>query len=305
MNRYAIAATALLVSLSAASAQVPPDIAAGIHKIGPIVDAANTAKLYAPLFASLKEPYANVAVTRDIAYGPDPLNRIDVFTPATQGANRTVVVYVHGGGFERGDKRQAGTPFYDNLMLWVTQQGMVGVNIDYRLAPKNNWPAAHEDMASVVRWVKANIAQYGGDSNRIVLWGQSAGASLIAGYLAHPQFWGPGGHGVKGAILNSGFYDNGTEASNYFGHDPKQLAERSSMEGMKKLIIPLLISHTEVDLPDAIVQANNVKKTLCDVGKCPTYLELKDHSHMSQNYSIGTSDVSLSGPVQQFLRVIK
>jgi triacylglycerol lipase len=305
VNRYAIAATALLVSLSAASAQVPPDIAAGIHKIGPIVDAANTAKLYAPLFASLKEPYANVAVTRDIAYGPDPLNRIDVFTPATQGANRTVVVYVHGGGFERGDKRQAGTPFYDNLMLWVTQQGMVGVNIDYRLAPKNNWPAAHEDMASVVRWVKANIAQYGGDSNRIVLWGQSAGASLIAGYLAHPQFWGPGGHGVKGAILNSGFYDNGTEGSNYFGHDPKQLAERSSMEGMKKLIIPLLISHTEVDLPDAIVQANNVKKTLCDVGKCPTYLELKDHSHMSQNYSIGTSDISLSGPVQQFLRAIK
>jgi triacylglycerol lipase len=182
---------------------------------------------------------------------------------------------------------------------------MVGVNIDYRLAPKNNWPAAHEDMASVVRWVKANIAQYGGDPNRIVLWGQSAGASLIAGYLAHPQFWGPGGHGGKGAILNSGFYDNGTEGSNYFGKDPKQLAERSSVEGMKKLAIPLLISHTEVDLPDAIVQANNVKKALCDVGKCPTYLELKDHSHMSQNYSIGTPDVSLSGPVQQFLRNVK
>ena len=43
-----------------------------------------------------------------------------------------MVIYVHGGGFERGDKRQAGTPFYDNLMLWLTQQGAVGVNIDYR-----------------------------------------------------------------------------------------------------------------------------------------------------------------------------
>ena len=308
MKSYVFAGTACLVmSLSGIClAQVPPDIAAGIHKIGPIVDAPNTAKLYASLFQNQKEPYPNVSVARDIAYGPDPLNRFDIFTPgAAQPANRTVVIYVHGGGFERGDKRQAGTAFYDNLMLWVAQQGMVGVNIDYRLAPKNAWPAAHEDLAAVMRWVKANIAQYGGDPNRVVLWGQSAGASLIAGYLAHPQFYGAAGHGVKGAILNSGFYDNGGMGSNYFGKDPKELAERSSVEGMKKLNIPLLISHTEVDLPDAILQADAVKKALCDVGHCPTYLVLKDHSHMSQNYSVGTSDVSLSGPVLQFIRNIK
>src|SRR5258705_731409 len=122
MRTYAFAGTALLVmSLSAgAFAQVPPDIAAGIHKIGPIVDAPNTAKLYVSLFQNQKEPYPNVSVTRDMAYGPDPLNRLDIFTPsAGQNANRTVVIYVHGGGFERGDKRQAGTPFYDNLILWL------------------------------------------------------------------------------------------------------------------------------------------------------------------------------------------
>jgi len=304
----AFAGTALLVlSLSAgALAQVPPDIAAAIRKIGGVVDVPNTTKLYAPLFQNQKEPYPNVAVTRDIAYGPDPLNKFDVFTPSVgPSAGRTVVVYVHGGGFERGDKRQTGAPFYDNLMLWLTKQGMVGINMDYRLAPKNHWPDAHEDMASVIRWVKANIAQYGGDPNRIVLWGESAGASLIAGYLAHPQFYGPGGHGVTGAILNSGFYDNGETGSNYFGKDPKELAERSSVEGMKKLNIPLLISHTEVDLPDAIVQADHVKKALCDAGRCPTYLVLKDHSHVSQNYAIGTADVSLSGPVLQFIGKLK
>jgi triacylglycerol lipase len=306
MKNCALTATAFLLLMSSpALAQVPPDIAAGIRKIGPIVDAPNTAKLYAPLFRDQKEPYANVTVSRDIAYGPDPLNKLDVFTSGPAPANRLVVIYVHGGGFERGDKRQAGTAFYDNLMLWLTQQGMVGVNMDYRLAPKNSWPAAHEDMAAVVRWVKMNIAQYGGDPNRVVLWGQSAGASLIAGYLAHPQFYGPSGHGVKGAILNSGFYDNGTTGSAYFGKDPKELRERSSVDGMKRLNIPLLISHTEVDLPDAIVEADAAKKSLCDAGHCPTYLVLKDHSHMSQNYSVGTSDVSLSGPVLQFLHGIK
>lgn len=173
MKSHAFAAAFLLMSISGSClAQVPPDIAAGIHKIGPIVDAPNTAKLYAPLFVHQKEPYPNVSVSRDIAYGPDALNRLDVFTAGpVQPANKPVVVYVHGGGFERGDKRQAGTPFYDNLMLWATQQGMVGVNINYRLAPKNNWPAAHEDLAAVMRWIKANIAQYGGDPNRVVLWG--------------------------------------------------------------------------------------------------------------------------------------
>ena len=40
----------------------------------------------------------------------------------------------------------------------LTQQGMVGVNINYRLAPKNTWPAAHEDLAATVHWVQQNIA---------------------------------------------------------------------------------------------------------------------------------------------------
>src|SRR5262249_7153389 len=156
---------------------------------------------------------AGVSVARDVAYGPDELNKLDVFTAGPPQQGKTVVVYVHGGGFEHGDKRQGTSPFFDNVMIWATKQGWVGVNINYRLAPKDHWPAAHQDMSAAVRWIRANIAQYGGDPNRIVLWGVSAGASLIAGYLTHPEFYGPDGHGVKGAILNSGFYDNRPEGS--------------------------------------------------------------------------------------------
>jgi triacylglycerol lipase len=298
---FAATSLSLMTVSSAAFAQVPPDIAAGIRKIGPIVDQMNTAKLYAPLFKDQKEPYAGVTVTRDVAYGPDALNKLDVFTPGSSQPGKTVVVFVHGGAFEHGDKRLPASPFLDNVMLWATKQGWVGVNINYRLAPKNHWPDAHQDMAAAVSWIKANIAQYGGDPNRIVLWGVSAGASLIAGYLAHPEFHGPDGHGVKGAILNSGFYNNVNEVSAYFGADPKELQERSSLEGMKKLSIPLLISYAEVDVPEAITQADNVKKALCAVGKCPTYLEIKDHSHVSQIQSIGTADESMPGPVRRFI----
>jgi dienelactone hydrolase len=294
----------VLCCASAAPAQVPPDIAAGIRKIGPIVDTPGTAKLYAPLFAGQKEPYPNVMVTRDVAYGPDPLNKLDIFTSGS-GSGKTVVIYVHGGGFERGEKRRGDSPFYDNIMLWITQQGMVGVNINYRLAPKDVWPAAHEDLAAVVRWLQQNIAQYGGAPDRLALWGQSAGASLIAGYLAHPQFHGPKGHGIKAAVMHSGFYENDRGASAYFGSNPKELAERSSTEGLKKVVIPLLMSHTGVDLPDAIREADAAHKALCDAGRCPVFAVFKDHSHMSQGFSVGTADTSVSGPVLQVLRQIK
>ncbi|HLH93939.1 MAG TPA: alpha/beta hydrolase [Xanthobacteraceae bacterium] len=303
--RIAFAALGALVTASSPSwGQVPPDIAEGIRKIGHVVDTPATAKLYTPLFAEQKEPYANVKVTRDVAYGPDAANKLDVFTSGI-GTGKTVVVYVHGGGFERGDKRPAGSPFYDNIMLWLTQHGMVGVNMNYRLAPKNVWPAAHEDMAAVVRWVQQNIAQYGGDPGHLALWGQSAGASLIAGYLAHPQFWGPNGHGIKAAVMNSGFYENDRGGSAYFGSDPKELAERSSTEGLKKVTIPLFISHTEVDLPDAIREADAANKALCEAGRCPIYAVFKDHSHISQGYSVGTMDTSVSGPILKVLSEIK
>jgi len=295
---------ALTATSSVALAQVPPDIAEGIRKIGPIVDGPGTTKLYAPLFANQKEPYPNVTVVRDIAYGTDPLQKLDVFTAApTPGAPKPVVMFLHGGGFERGNKRQPGSPFYDNIMLWLTQQGMVGVNMNYRLAPKHVWPAAHEDLAAAVRWVQANIVQYGGDPDRLALWGTSAGADLIAGYLAYPQFHGPKGHGVKAAIMFSGFYVKGAPA--YFGNDPAEREQRASTEGLKKVTIPLFVSHTEVDLPTSIEQADALNKALCDAGRCPTYTVFKDHGHLSQGYSVGTTDTSVSGPMLEVLQKVK
>jgi acetyl esterase/lipase len=188
-------------------------------------------------------------------------------------------------------------------MLWLAQQGMVGVNMNYRLAPKHVWPAAHEDLAAAVRWVQANIAQHGGDPDRLVLWGTSAGADLIAGYLAYPQFHGPKGHGVKAAIMFSGFYLKGAPA--YFGNDPAEREQRASTEGLKKVTIPLFVSHTEVDLPTSIEQADALNKALCDAGRCPTYTVFKDHGHLSQGYSVGTTDTSVSGPMLEVLQKVK
>jgi len=76
---------ALTATSSVALAQVPPDIAEGIRKIGPIVDGPGTTKLYAPLFANQKEPYPNVTVVRDIAYGTDPLQKLGLYSGTDAG----------------------------------------------------------------------------------------------------------------------------------------------------------------------------------------------------------------------------
>src|SRR5512139_111504 len=140
-----------------------------------------TTQLFAPM---AKGSDASVEVTRDLAYGEHERHRLDVFRqPGTRGA--PVLVFVHGGGFVMGDKRSAETPFYDNIGTAAALAGFIGVTITYRLAPAYRFPAGAEDLAAVVRWLKDNVAQHGGDPDRIVLSGQSAGAAHVAAYVAH------------------------------------------------------------------------------------------------------------------------
>jgi acetyl esterase/lipase len=90
---------------------------------------------------------------------------------------RPAVVFVHGGGWIIGDKSGV-RPRVEE----VARQGFVCFNINYRLAfgAENNWPAAVEDAQRAVRWVRANAARYGVDSNRIGAIGDSAGGHIVS-----------------------------------------------------------------------------------------------------------------------------
>ena len=189
---------------------MPPRIAAVLHEIGPKIDGARTAELYAPL--QPKEPYHGVALFRDMHYGAHERNVLDIFAasgqgpaaatesatsaagagaagPTAQGAGprapRPVLVFIHGGGFSRGAKHTPDSPFYDNVGLWAVDHGLVGVTINYRLAPQYPWPAGIEDLTQVVAWLKSHIAEYGGDPSKVFLWGHSAGAAHVGDYVAH------------------------------------------------------------------------------------------------------------------------
>ena len=307
--RLAIAALlgAGLLFPTAALAQMPPDIAEKIAALGRVVDPENTAKIYAPL--QEKEPYAGVKVMRDVKYGGDVRNVVDVFVPETGATGRPVLMFVHGGGMIRGNKRPPGSAFYDNIMLFAARHGMIGVNVEYRLAPQFPWPAGNEDLAAAVRLVIGKAADYGVDPNRIFLMGHSAGATHVASYVSHPEFHGPKGSGLAGAILSSGGYDFTKDEQSdgriaYFGSDPALLAQRSSVAGLIKTKIPVMISSAELDPPPIAAQSALLKDALCKSEHgCVRSIVLPKHSHMSESYSINTSDTQLSDQILEFIKI--
>jgi acetyl esterase/lipase len=303
-----VAAVGLMSALPA-QAQMPPDLAEKVAAMGRVVDPENTGKLYAPL--QEKEPYAGVKVTRDVKYGSDPRNIVDIFVPETGAAGRAVLMFVHGGGMIRGTKHAPGSPYYDNVMLFAARHGMVGVNVEYRLAPQFPWPAGNQDLAAAIRLVADKAADLGADPNRIYLMGHSAGATHVASYVSHPEFFGPKGSGLAGAILSSGGYDFTKDEQSegriaYFGSDPALLAQRSALAGLIKTKIPFMMSSAELDPPPIAAQSALLKDALCKSERgCVRSIVLPKHSHMSESYSINTPDHQLSDQILEFIKTGK
>ena len=109
-----------------------------------------TRNLYIPLHPVA--PFEGVKIHRDIRYGADERNRLDLFVPGGGGGRKLpAFIFVHGGGFVAGDKYTPGTPFYDNVGVWAVRNGLAGINITHRLAPQHQWPAVIEDIADVMQ----------------------------------------------------------------------------------------------------------------------------------------------------------
>ena len=115
--------------------------------------------------------------------GVDPnLLSLDVYHESPAVSSRPVVIYVHGGGWQIGDKANQ----IDNKVRLFRQVDYVFVSTNYRLggngqgADQVKFPIHNQDVATAIRWVTDNIEDYGGDPDRIVLLGHSAGGHLVA-----------------------------------------------------------------------------------------------------------------------------
>lgn len=138
-------------------------------------------------------------VLREVVYaerdGFRPLN-LDLYLPAPGPDPAPIVVFAHGGGWWRGSRRTV-TPGSDAATVFArfTRAGLAVVSVDYRLSGEAPFPAQLEDLRDAVRWTREHAEELGGDARRIVGWGESAGAHLVALLALAPD------SGLAGAAL--------------------------------------------------------------------------------------------------------
>jgi arylformamidase len=129
--------------------------------------------LASPLLAA--EP----KVHRDLAYG-EPKNEkqtLDVYAPA-EGNNHPVVVWIHGGGWQGGDKKDV-----QKKPQAFVDRGFVFVSVNYRLLPDVTIKQMAGDVAKAIRWTHDHAKDYGGDPDTLLVMGHSSNRSLSSGRI--------------------------------------------------------------------------------------------------------------------------
>jgi len=147
----------------------------------------------------------NVTIRRDIAYGPEPRQHLDIYYPKPAPTRPPVVVFFYGGSWQWGAKDD-----YLFAAQALASQGAIVVVPDYRLYPQVTFPGFLDDGAAATAWTLKHVDEIGGDPRAVFLAGHSAGA-YIAVMLALDQEYlnraGVSTSQLAGAVGISGPYD--------------------------------------------------------------------------------------------------
>ena len=243
--------------------------------------------------------------------GVDPnLLSLDIYAPKT-GQDHPVILMIHGGGWQRGDKAKANV--VANKARYFTEKGHVFVSINYRLAPAVRHPVPAQDVARAIAWTRNNIGRYQGDPERIYLMGHSAGAHLAA-LVATDQRYLQGvqqsPRSLKGIILLDGAgYDipklmrEHNQPRIYtaaFGDDERVWRDASPITHIAKgkPIPPFLIFYTP--RPRAQMLSEQLSKSLTSAG-VSVRSKMINASHKQINQDVGNPDGEATRAIMEFL----
>lgn len=265
---------------------------------------------YSPRLAN--QDRDGLGLAADQPYGQHSRQRMDVYYPQASGNNRPVLLFLHGGGFIRGDKADRA-----NLGWWGARQGFVTALANYRLAPEARWPCGAQDVVTACQHLRKLCSDFGGDPRAVVLVGESAGAAHVAAAALMQSFQTPDWK-IAGAFLLSGPYDAQLEGmargplgiptpdprnDAYFGTEKSDWAAASIVEGMNAAPFPIVVGSAEHDLPQMQVQAGALfSRLVTQHGFQPQWLVLPEHNHFSAAAALGTEDESLANPLAEFVK---
>jgi acetyl esterase/lipase len=255
-------------------------------------------------------PKEGVELVRDLAYGEHSRQQLDVFRPAA-GRGLPVVLFVHGGAFVDGHRNR--TPeVYSNVLYYFARHGVLGLNIEYRLAPEHRYPSGSQDVALAVAWARANVRGYGGDPERIFLIGHSAGAAHAGSYAYDRRLQPPGGAGIAGLVVLSGRVRAETLAENpnarkveaYYGPDASVHEDCSAVSHVSADSVPTMIGIAEYENPLLDVHCAELYHRLAAAKRrAPRFVWLAGHNHTSIIAHFNTAEDRLGREILEFIRL--
>lgn len=214
----------------------------------------------------------------DVPYGKDPKQRLDVYFPVQKASNAPVLLFLHGGGFREGDRKQ-----YGYVAEPFAKQGIITVVASYRLTPKFAHPAQPDDVKAAVAWIYRNIAQRGGDPDAIYISGHSAGAILTADIgvdLSWMDRMKIPRSAVRGIVPISGPYDlAGWKELNEYVPTPEATASASALRHVNAPAPVAIVAYGSLesrfmDTSSELVKALQAKGTKASI----LVLDGKDHA---------------------------
>jgi acetyl esterase/lipase len=262
---------------------------------------------------------------RDIPYGDQERQVLDIYAP--EGAkNLPVVFWIHGGGWQVGDKSEV----KEKPKAFV-ERGFVFVSTNYRLLPKVEMLTLFQDVAKSLGWVYKNIAQHGGDPNRILVGGHSAGAQLAALMCIDERYLKAEGvpfSALLGCVpVDGDTYDvpaiievaetrarahgeplpskNGHRQK--FGNDPEKHKDYSAVTHVAKgKGIPAFLILYVADHPDTSAQARRLARVLKESEVPATAFGARETNHNKLNDNLGVAGDPATKALDEFLaRVMK
>jgi acetyl esterase/lipase len=185
----------------------------------------------------------------DLRYGPDERNRIDYFAARRDGP---VLAFIHGGYWQNRSK-EVFSFVAEGPLAWGINVALVG----YTLAPQKRLDGIVAEIRAALGWLKESIPMLGGDANRLLVSGWSAGGHLTAMAMDHPA--------VKGGLAISGIYDLEPMRLSYI-NDKLRLDEAEAKRNSPMFLPysgkPLFITYGAQELPELCRQSEDYAKAL-------------------------------------------
>jgi len=208
-------------------------------------------------------------------------NVLDLYRPRTLSGDAPVILLIHGGAWDHGDKKSVAA-----YAMHFATRGYVCAAMNYRLSDQAVYPAAVNDVRSAIEWIRANAAAYHGDPERIALVGYSAGAHL-AMLGAYSQQTPPG---VRCVVNMYGPTDLAAPSARrmkavreFLGGSYRAIPERyhhaSPMSYVRTGLPPTLIVHGDIDDVVPIEQAETFARALHAHGVQYEYRRLSGWDH--------------------------